>query len=379
MNGFFMQKFSSIKNRSMRRLLLSQLLSQTGGYIQNVAMSALITERTGSRIRLGLFLCVSYAPVFLFSFAAAKIYKKVKPRGLLAATELLLFVLSCVLTVLADMRFYGYLVFGAVWGTVRAFQAPAVPATVKLLCKDGALRSGVSMLTLALSLSRAAGPLISGALYTALGYRAAFAANAISYIPSVILLMGLDVPAVHESRERGNEKPRLPIALLLTVFTVSLAGTAYNIMFTGITQKLGLGGMWFSLFMAAVGAGAVVGTFSLQLVKKPYIASFGIALCALALSLCPNGAAAAAVCVLYGACDYLFFTLSLTLLQKQNSTNSVASAMAAYTAVTTGALPLGFLLLGWLSAVSDIGTLLAVISGIIAIMSVFFKVKFVDI
>lgn len=195
MDNFFVKKYPAVENKSFVRLLSSQLLSQSGGYIQNVALSALITEMTGSRMSLGIFLCVSYAPVFLFSYFAGKLTRRIPAKSMLIATEIMLLAMSSALIFLSGMPFWGFLVFGALWGTVRAFQTPAASSMPKIMCEENALPSGVAALSLAMSLSRAAGPIISGVLYTALSYRAAFIANAISYVPSLFLLWGIKVNA----------------------------------------------------------------------------------------------------------------------------------------------------------------------------------------
>lgn len=134
MDNFFIKKYPAVKNKSFVRLLTSQLLSQSGGYIQNVALSALITEMTGSRMSLGIFLCVSYAPVFLFSYFAGRLTRKIPAKHMLIATEILLLAMSSALIFLSEMPFWGFLVFGALWGTVRAFQTPAATSMPKLMC-----------------------------------------------------------------------------------------------------------------------------------------------------------------------------------------------------------------------------------------------------
>ncbi len=67
MDNFFIKKYPAVKNKSFVRLLTSQLLSQSGGYIQNVALSELITEMTPHVARY-FFVCVLCArfPVLLF-------------------------------------------------------------------------------------------------------------------------------------------------------------------------------------------------------------------------------------------------------------------------------------------------------------------------
>ena len=78
-------------------------------------------------------------------------------------------------------------------------------------------------------------------------------------------------------------------------------------------------------------------------------ASLGISVSAALLSFLKTPVIICFVIVFYGLCDYLFFTSAMTYIQSENDASSVSRAMGAYTAVTTGALPLGFLGLGLLS------------------------------
>lgn len=376
MNVFFIKKYPSLKNKSYVKLLISQLLSQSGGYIQNVALSALITEMTGSRSSLGIFLCVSYAPVFLFSYFAGKLTRKIPAKNLLIATEILLFLMSAALIFMSGMPFWGFLVFGAVWGTVRAFQTPAAGSMPKLLCEKTELSSGVAAYSLVLSLSRAIGPIISGVLYVSFSYRAAFAANALSYIPSIFLLFRIKTASeANRIRQRGKAKMKLSVPLLLVVFAVSLVGTAYNIIFTGLSEKLGLSRIWFSVFMALIGAGAVFGAYIMSSRKKVLWAALGISAAAGVLALSGRVWMICPVVVLYGLCDYLFFTSALTKIQEENDERSIAGAMGVYTIVTTGALPLGFLALGFLTQALSISAVLGIIAAFIAGMYLIFYRK----
>lgn len=346
MDNFFIKRYKALKNRDFLKLLVSQFLSQSGGYIQNVALSAFITSESDKRLKLGIFLFISYLPVCLFSYFTAKLTSKISPLKILVCTEILLFIMSGVLFVFHDMGFYMLLVFGAVWGTVRAFQTPAASSMPKLLCTDDELLSGVGAISLSMSLSRAIGPIVSGVIYAAWGFRASFLANALSYIPSLFLLFKIK-PIKPTPKTHG--KVKLNPFLLIIVFVVSMTGTAYNIVFTGITQKLGLSKLWFSIFMALVGLGSVIGACVLTKNRRALFASLGIsALCAL-LALSKSLFVICPVIVLYGLCDYLFFTSAMRTIQVENDRSSVSRAMGIYTVITTGALPLGFLVLGFLT------------------------------
>ncbi len=363
-----MNNFFALKNKNFRMFVISQFASLTGGYIQNVTLSALITSSTQSSIKLGWFLAISYLPVFLLSYFTSKLCLKISVVKILRITEIILLGMS-VIPVLFKLNYFMLLVFGGLWGVVRAFQTPAASSMPKLICDSDILKSAVATNNLSMSFARATGPIIAGILYTAFDFKAAFIANAISFIPSLILLFKIKSKNAN-IKTQNHGRIRISIPLLLLVFAVSLVGTSYNIIFTGISKNLSLARIWFSVFMASVGAGAVIGSF---IFKKPILLSaLGISLMAFVLGVTDTLWIICPAVVLYGLCDYLFFTSALTKIQTDNNKETVPQAMGIYTAVTTGALPLGYLLTSFVSQNFGISVLLFTISAVTVIAYLLF-------
>ena len=83
MADLIFKKYPSLKDKNFVKFLISQILSLTGGYIQNVALSALIVSKTNNKTDLGLFLFASYLPVFLLSYPASKLQGKISAKKVL--------------------------------------------------------------------------------------------------------------------------------------------------------------------------------------------------------------------------------------------------------------------------------------------------------
>ena len=353
MSNFLFKKYPALENKDFRKFLLSQLLSLTGGYIQNVTLSAYITESSEKITKLGWFLFVSYLPVFLLSYFTGKLCNRVRPILILRITEIILLCMTAYLVVFGIPEYRWLLVFGGVWGIVRAFQTPASSSMPKLLCDNDTLKSGVATLNFVTAFSRATGPVIAGVLYTAFDYKASVIANCVSFLPSILLLFKIKAQSV-DKKEKGRVTVNIP--MLMLVFVISLSGTGYNIIFTGLTQKLSLSPVWFSIFMSLVGLGAFFGVLIFK--KSIFYVSLILSGCALLLSVLKVPVAVCLVIVIYGACDYLFFTSALTKIQSDNTRFSLPRAMGIYTCVTTGALPLGYLIQSFISQQLGIGILL---------------------
>ncbi|MBQ8605990.1 MAG: MFS transporter [Clostridia bacterium] len=366
MTDFIFKKYPALSDGNFIKFLSSQFLSLTGGYIQSVALSAMISQNEGDRKTLGFFLFCCYIPVFLLSYPASKLLQKIPIKPVLIITDSLLLALSIFLVLFSDMETGMLCIFGAVWGIVRAVQTPACAAVPKLICESKSLSSAVGALSLSTSLARAAGPIISGALYTAFDFRMAFIVNAISFLPS-LLLVSLTKIKKEKSFSRKKTKPDISMLLLILVFAVSFCGTSYNVIFTGLCDNLSLSKAWFSVFMAAVGAGAVIGALLSGRGRLPLF-SLGIGVLAGALAIFKNGYIIAAITVAYGVLDYLFFTAAQRRINLQNDKESISAAMGVYTAVTTGALPLGYLVMS--SILEGLGITWALLFSSVLIASV---------
>lgn len=377
MTDFIFKKYPSLSDNNFVRFALAQFFSLSGGFIQNVALSAMISDSKDKVSALGIFLFVSYLPVFLLSFYAGRITARIPLKSVLVITEASLFVMSCILSVFPDMPFYSLLIFGGAWGTVRAFQTPAASSVPKLICDEKTLPSAVNITSLALSLSRAAGPVISGVIYTAFGYRAAFITNAVSYLPSILLLLSVKIPEKKNTAVKKS-KPTIPLFLIILLLVISLFGTCYNTFFTGVCEKLTLSKLWFSVFMGAVGVGAVLGVFVPRNRKTLAFAGLGMGVASGVLALSKNGYLAVFICIALGFFDYLFFSSALVNINLKNDENSIGAAMGVYTAVTTGALPVSYLVMSYATRYLGVNTALFISAFSILLTAGFYLTKFVD-
>jgi hypothetical protein len=77
----------ALNHPEYRRLYLTQLVAQVGGWIQAVAQSWLVLQLTGSPLKLGLISTLQFAPVLLFSIiAGAEILPLAAVRPIAART-----------------------------------------------------------------------------------------------------------------------------------------------------------------------------------------------------------------------------------------------------------------------------------------------------
>ena len=383
MSNFFIKNLPAFKDRNFKLFIVSQILSLSGGFVQNVALSWLVFEASGSGLYLSIFLFLCYLPIFLLSYPAGALCDRVSIKAVLVTTEIILAIMSGGLfTILLFYKppFWFYAVFGFVWGVVRAVQSPAAAAIPKRIVKnenskqEEMLKSAVALNNLALSLARGLGPLVAALVYAKFAGAGALFVNFISYIPSLYCLISMQKlgPAQAGKKQKqklknvlGFKKPAL--YLLLLALIISFFATNYNLVLAKLTNLHGLSSTAFALLMSCLGAGALIGAIVLCFTNIKLPAAFsGIAISTLCILLAflKQPALLYLTVTVYGFFDYCFFTVIINRLQQDCDASMVARVMSIYLLITTGALPLGTLSLGTVIDKLGVTVLLYLIAGI---------------
>jgi MFS family permease len=184
---------------AFRALWLSRTVSLLGDGASRVAL-VLLAARDGPRA-VGLVLLANTLPRLLGPLAGA-VADRVSQRRLLLACELgQAVVVGLVALVLPPLPLLLALV--AVSGLLATLFGPAGRSVVPSLVPAGDLTGANALLGTALNLQVVVGPALGGLLVAAAGPRAAFAANALAFCGSAVLLAGL--PRLEPGR--GSRRP----------------------------------------------------------------------------------------------------------------------------------------------------------------------------
>ena len=119
--------FSSLRIRNFRLFFAGQLVSNTGNWLTNVALTLLILHLTDSGIAVGLLTTCQYGPILLLSIWAGTIADRSNKRYLLFITQSLEMVESAALAALAFMHeppIVAFYVIAAIGGVLLAFDNP---------------------------------------------------------------------------------------------------------------------------------------------------------------------------------------------------------------------------------------------------------------
>ena len=269
------QAFGSLGTPPFRWWFISQTLSASGTMTQGVALSWLLLKLTGSGVDLGLLGTCSLLPFIVMGSWSGALVDRVDRRRLLISTQSLfigLATLLAVLTATGTIRVWMIYGLALATGVVSAPDNAARQVYVLDLVGRRRLSSAISLNEVVINTSRVLGPAIGAALLVTVGVAACFLANAISYVPSLIVLFthrGLGLPmSGHERRaRRGQVRAGIRYAwgnpaIRVTLFMAAASGMLFNLSVTlplMATRVFHVGGGGYGLMMAAFGGGAILG------------------------------------------------------------------------------------------------------------------------
>jgi MFS family permease len=378
--------FEAFAERDYRRFWISQFFSNVGSWMQTVAQGFLVYKLTDSAFLLGFVGFASAIPSFFLMLYAGVIADHFDRRRVVIVSQ---WVQALSALALAISIYTGHI---GVWqivasamvsGIAISFSAPAWQAMVLDLLDDrNRLANAVAMNSLQFQLSRALGPLLAGAALSALGSFWCFLINALSFLP-LIWILGRIKPRQQPLENRGDmwarlragfvyvRSDRMILLALGVAASASLFGFPYINLMPIVARKLfaadearGLG-----YLMAAIGAGAMLGSLALSVRTPPrramlpaivvMLAVFGAALAGVGYTKWP-----ALVMVMLFLCGLSMVTclaLCNTSIQQRVPDDMRGRVLAMYTFSFYAFFPFGNLGSGALAEHNGIGFTLLVL------------------
>lgn len=169
-----------------------QLVSNTGTWFQNLAISLVVLQITGSASALAFVTVAQFGPVLLFGALAGRLADAVRPRTILIVTSLTAAIVTAGLgfAVAGDdpnlILLYGLI---AISGSAQTFERIAAQAIIFELVGPALLQNAVVLSTIYVSAARSIGPGLAGVAFLTMGPSACLFINAISFGAVVIALL----------------------------------------------------------------------------------------------------------------------------------------------------------------------------------------------
>src|SRR5690606_36039227 len=208
---------SVLQHRDFRLYQLVRLCSVLAVQIEAVAIGWQLYDITGQPVALGLVGLAQFLPFVTFALPAGHAADRHERRGLLmfaqsGMTLCAFALLGLTVTGTIHDNFLWVYVVLAVFGTMRAFNAPASTAFIPNLVPRAQLPQAVAFSSTTWQVATIVGPSLGGVLYGAWGPTAAYATSASL---GTCALLGL---AFIRTRSRGGGTEAMTLHSLLTGF-----------------------------------------------------------------------------------------------------------------------------------------------------------------
>ncbi|MHC4049403.1 MFS transporter [Bradyrhizobium sp. 25ACV] len=372
-----------LRHTSFRRIWLASLLSNLGALIRGVGAAWAMMQMTSSADKVALVQTALMLPVMLVSIPAGAIADMYDRRivvlvslaiALAGATALAMLAWLCLVTpnLLLALCF--------VVGIGAALMDPAWQSSVTEQVPLEALPAAVALNSISYNTARSVGPAIGGIVVATAGAVAAFAVNALLYLPLMLALFlwkRISEPP-HLPPEKLNRaivsgvryianSPSIKIVLIRSMVTGVIGGAIIALLPLVARDLLQGDAQTYGILLSAFGLGAVIGALSVSEVRRRMSGEAAIRACALsmagaiaAVGLSGELMVTAAALVLAGAVWMLAWALFNISVQLAAPRWVTGRSLAAYQAASSGGIAVGSWGWGYLTDSAGVETALLV-------------------
>jgi len=261
-----------------RNLLIADLVSDIGTFMQSVGAAWLMTSLSHSPLYIALIQTASALPFFLLALPAGSIGDICDRRRLILGTEVWMFAIAAVLAVTTISGVITpwlllLLTFSLSMGD--AIEAPTWRAILPELVNRDDLSAALALNGIEFNLARAVGPGLAGLIIAATGVAVAFTLNALSFLGVILVIARWKRPArksklpVETLRGASSAavryvrySPGIRTLLLRSACLVFFASSFWALL-PMVAKELSKGPIAYGLLLGFFGAGAVLGAVEL--------------------------------------------------------------------------------------------------------------------
>ncbi|HEY3902445.1 MAG TPA: MFS transporter [Streptosporangiaceae bacterium] len=260
------------------KLLAALAVSQVGDWLYNVALVALVVDRTGSMLWAGLTTAARIVPIVVLGPVGGVIADRFDRRRVLIGSDLLRlgFMLVLALFTVAHLPVELAPVIAAAATAAAAPYLPCVSASTPQMVSDADLPAANAARSALTALGIIVGPALGGVLLLLGSPALAFAANGITFGLSALAVLSIRDREAFRPAGSGAPSPGLladiatgaaalrgcPEALRLVGADVlnSVLYGMQTVLLLSVCDQVGLGGAGYGYLFASLGIGALAGT-----------------------------------------------------------------------------------------------------------------------
>jgi MFS family permease len=330
--------FSSLSHRNYRLLWTGTLISQTGDWMDQIALNWLVLQISGSAFELALVNLCRGLPILFFTLVGGAMADRFERRRLMIVTQSCAMLLAFALAALVLSGWSSIpviLVIATFRGIVVSFNLPVRHSLIPELVPASDLANAVAVNSLTANVTKIVGPAIGGLIIAWAGTGMCFLINGFSFLVVLWTLGAMRFPRVE--RERSGlalrqsiieglgfvRNDRTVLLLVLIALVPTFFGQPYLTLLTLFAHDVfAVGPEGLGLFTSCAAAGSVCGALTLASVGKravtarammTYLICFGLLLAAFALN--PILALAPVLLLGVGAMQISYNATNNTILQ----------------------------------------------------------------
>lgn len=196
--SFFSHLTASLRSSNFRRYFLGMLFSLVGTWMQQIAMSWLVYELTGSLVSLATITFLAQIPILVVTPFLSLLVDRYDRRKLLLITQslsALQALLLAWLTISGNIEVWHLMILSLFLGLVNALDNPTRQAFYPSLVPKELLSNAIALNSAVINGSRLFGPAIGGVLIASVGCGVCFLINGISFGAVLFALIGMKTPS----------------------------------------------------------------------------------------------------------------------------------------------------------------------------------------
>lgn len=352
------------RHSAFRTLWAATLASNFGGLVQSVGAAWMMTQLTDSATLVALVQASNTLPIMLFALLSGALADILERRRLLLAALGIMAGVSLLLAVVAWRGWlnpFSLLALTFLIGIGQALYNPPWQASMGDLVPREDLPAAVTLNSVGFNLMRSVGPAAGGLIVAAWGAAAAFAVNALSYLPLIAAMLRWHPPPRPRAGAPEPLGPALAaglryVALSPNLMRVLARGALFGFAAVAILALLPLiarhhpegGSLMLGLLLGCYGLGAILGAAANPRIRERMnnenvvrLAFTGFALACAMLALTDNIWLQGLALLPAGAAWVLALSLFNVTVQLSTPRWVVARALALYQTATFGGMAAG--------------------------------------
>lgn len=364
---------------------LATFVAGSGNWLHVITSGIVVFSLTGSSLAVGLVGIAQFGSFLLMTPLAGELADRVDRRNVLIASYSTAALASAVLAALTwRLGPQAPIIIGVtvLLGLGHAISIPSVLAIVPNIVSHNELSAGVALNTVAVNLARVVGPVLGAFIYASSGAAAAFAFNALSHTP-MILVLAFIIPS--NNRPRGQPRAQLGEAvravredrgLALAFAGVVAMGYALDPITTlspSAAVEIGRSESFVGYIVSAFGAGAILAVTLATMLRRRFgpLLTGAVGLIAMGFSLIGWSLASSPSAVLMmlaaAGAGYITSVTDITSTIQERSPDALRGRMMAlWSAALLGPRPIAAALNGWTADTAGIRNAL-ILAGLIPI------------